>query len=105
MCLCDLEIKKRRNNKVRVGVSEWVGQRLCVQVCERERERVWVWTKGCLRERKRQRERKHVWVQILARGNKKEDMTFGLIRNRKSYNDHVKNEIAKNPLYLSKINN
>lgn len=37
----------------------------------------------------------HVWIQILARASKKEDMTFGFIRNKKSYDDFVKEEIAK----------
>lgn len=36
----------------------------------------------------------HVWIQILARANKKEDMTFGRIRNRKSYDDLAKEEVA-----------
>lgn len=37
----------------------------------------------------------YVWLQILARANKKEDMTFGFIRNRKSYEDLAKEEIAR----------
>ena len=42
----------------------------------------------------------HLWIQILARAHKKEDVTFGFIRNRKSYDELVKEEMArirKNP--------
>lgn len=37
----------------------------------------------------------HGWIQILARGHKKEDMTFGLIRNRKSYKELAHEETAR----------
>jgi len=37
----------------------------------------------------------YVWLQILARASKKEDMTFGFIRNRKTYEQFSKEEIAR----------
>jgi hypothetical protein len=37
----------------------------------------------------------HVWIQILARASKKEDMTFGFIRNRKTYEDYSREEISR----------
>jgi hypothetical protein len=37
----------------------------------------------------------HAWIQILARGNKKEDMLFGAIRNRKSLSEYAKDEVAR----------
>lgn len=37
----------------------------------------------------------YIWIQILARAHKKEDLTFGLIRNRKSYADYAREEVAR----------
>ncbi len=37
----------------------------------------------------------HLWIQILARAHKKEDITFGMTRNAKSYNDIAKEEVSK----------
>jgi hypothetical protein len=37
----------------------------------------------------------YLWIQILARASKKEDMTFGLIRNRKTYDELSKEEVAR----------
>ncbi len=37
----------------------------------------------------------HAWVQILARANKKEDITWGPVRNKKDYKTLVKEEIAR----------
>ena len=37
----------------------------------------------------------HIWIQILARAHRKEDLTFGFIRNRKSYMDYAREEVSR----------
>jgi len=37
----------------------------------------------------------HAWIQILCRANKKEDITFGAMRNRKSYDELSRMEISR----------
>ncbi len=37
----------------------------------------------------------YAWIQILARANKKEDITFGFIRNKKTYDELAKEEVAR----------
>lgn len=37
----------------------------------------------------------HVWIQLLVRASKKEDMTFGRIRNRKTYDDYAREEVSR----------
>ncbi len=37
----------------------------------------------------------YVWIQILARANKKEDITFGILRNKKSYKEYAAEEVSR----------
>jgi hypothetical protein len=37
----------------------------------------------------------HAWIQILCRANKREDITFGLLRNRKSYDEIAREEVSR----------
>ncbi len=43
---------------------------------------------GCLKKGE------YMWIQILARASKKEDLTWGFYRNRKTYDEYAKEELA-----------